>query len=320
MDDQRAKRFNMKRTLRMALGLAVFASAAMGISVWASTAPTVPPNAAQIDQQLEDENGGVPAVVVRRRDEVLAELATKPADEWAGEYFEGDGLGVNSTLYLGAKSGVAATWFGCMGLYGANEGNVERTGDKTLAFHFSKPNPDRWLGSFPDAVRTVRWGQRRYLIPQSRQIDFVNAINRGMEPGNDAHSMFLLARGDHDKPVWHLPDLPDTLLALIRRTPVVIRVLSVAAETEKRRSADFATCTFRMRMAVPEGVELVPGLDFESTDARMYDTATVVEANGPEVVATMISYDACADVEHKPVVGSEFTSGTYVPLEGPDSR
>lgn len=135
MDDQRARRFNMERTLRMANGLAVLGAVAMGVGVWASTAPPIPLTATQIDKRLEDENRGVPAAVVRRRAKILAELATKPADEWAAEYYEGDGLGENTSLYLGAQSGVAATWFGCMGLYGSNEGDVERTSDKTLVFH-----------------------------------------------------------------------------------------------------------------------------------------------------------------------------------------
>lgn len=313
MDDERARRFNIKRTLCMATGLAVLGSAAMGVGVWASTAPPIPPTAAQIDRRLEDENLGVPAAVVRRRAKVLAELATKPADEWAGEYYEGDGLGENTSLYLGAQSGVAATWFGCMGLYGSNEGDIERTGDKTLVFHFNKSNDERMPGSFPDAVRTVRWGQRRYLIPQSRQIDFVNAINRGMEPSSDQHGMFLLARDDREKPASHLPDLPDAMLALIRRTPLLIRVTSVEAETERRSSPDFATCTFRLRMAVPPGSGLVPGLTFKATAARTYETATVVESSGREAVATMESYHACAEVKNKPAVGWEFTSGAYAP-------
>lgn len=320
MNEQRAKRFNVKRTLRTATGLATLAAVAMGVSVWASTTPPTPPNAAQIDKKLEDENRGVPAAVVRRREQVLAELATKPVDEWVGEYYEGDGLGENTTLYLGAQSGVAATWFGCMGLYGSNEGRVERTSDKTLTFHFSSANDERAPVSFPNAVQTVRWGQRHYLISPSRQIDFVNAINRGMEPGSDAHSMFLLARGDRGKPVWQLPDLPDAMLALIRRTPVLLRVTSVDAGTFQQNSDGPPTCTFRMRVAVPDGAELVPGLEFESTDPDIDDTATVVEANGREAIVTLGLYRQCTAVEHKPRVGLELTSGAYVPRERPGSR
>jgi hypothetical protein len=169
-------------------------------------------------------------------------------------------------------------------------------------------------------VRTVRWGKRRYLIPESRQIDFVNAINRGMEPSSDRFSMFLLARENREKPASQLPDLPDAMLALIRRTPLLLRVMSVESEIEKRSSADFATCTFRLRLAVPDGAGLVPGLEFEATKPGIYETATVAEASGREAVATMESFHACAEVENKPVVGWEFTSGAYVPAKRPAPR
>lgn len=320
MDEHWTRSFSIKRTLGVAAGFVLLASVAMGVGVWASAAPPMPPNAARFDQRLDDENRGVPAAVVRRRDQVLAELATKPADEWASEYYEGDGLGTNTTLYLGSQSGVAATWFGCLGLYGSNEGSVERTSDKTLEFHFSAPNDERAFGSFPATVKTVRWGQRRYLIPESRQIDLVNAINRGMEPRSDRHGLFLLARDDRDRPVSQLPDLPDGMLALIRRTPLLIRVTSVDAGTEDRRLPDFAVCTFKMRMAVPDGAGLVPGLEFEATKAGIYETATIVEASGRAAVARMESYHACAKVETKPDVGWEFTSGAYKHRENPASR
>ena len=79
---------------------------------------------------------------------------------------------------------------------GGTEVVVGRDGE--LRFDYQVPNAPGFAG-FPDALRPVRWGARRYMIPDGKRIAFVNAINHGREPRNVVHGMFLLAQGDEKK-------------------------------------------------------------------------------------------------------------------------
>src|SRR6267154_672380 len=50
------------------------------------------------------------------------ELAKGTSDEWSGEYYYGDGLGVNVTLVMGPTTGFVYRWDGCLGNYDQNYG------------------------------------------------------------------------------------------------------------------------------------------------------------------------------------------------------
>jgi len=309
MDSERTERFSVKRTLCIAAGFVV-AGVAPLVGAWATANDRVVESSAAAEKLIEAKNGGVPAAVVRRRESVLAELAKKPSEEWAGEYYEGDGLGENMSLYVAPASGVAATWFGCMGLYGANEGELERTEDRKLSFKFNRPNDESRFGMFPSSVRFVKWGQRRYLLPDDRLIDFVNAINHGLEPSNDPYGMFLLAREDRGKAISGLPDLPDAMLAQIRSTPLLVRVSSVEEQT-KRSATGGAACSFILRFEAPAPSMLAIGLELSATAGSVYETASIVETSDHQVAAKMTYYDACAEVKNKPKVGWMLTTGAY---------
>lgn len=274
------------------------------------TAPDPVDGGAMADRVLEAKNEGVAASVVRRRERILAELAERPGDPWAAEYYEGDGLGENMSLYVGAKSGVAATWFGCMGLYGANEGEIAHIDVRTLGFRFSLPNKDSRFGMFPDSVRLVRWGERRYLIPEARAIDFVNAINRNMEPRHEPHGLFLLAEGDEKKRASGAPDLTADLLSQIRSKALVVRA-SAVERGEEHEALGGPVCQFRLRFALPPGERVLKGLEFSADERDVYDTAIVLGTEGNEVSAQMVFSEKCADVPAKPAVGWVFSTGSF---------
>src|SRR5262245_16434883 len=63
---------------------------------------------------------------------VKRELAAGATEPWAGEYFEGDGLGVNVPFAVAPKAGFASSLTGCMGLYRVVRGSVTATGDELL--------------------------------------------------------------------------------------------------------------------------------------------------------------------------------------------
>src|SRR5262245_32032 len=61
------------------------------------------------------------------RDKIRAEVKSLGEHEWAGEYYAGDGLGVNTSLAIAPKSGYVFEWHGCLGLYDRNYGAVAWT-------------------------------------------------------------------------------------------------------------------------------------------------------------------------------------------------
>src|SRR5687767_13739491 len=52
------------------------------------------------------------------------ELTAFQEHPWAGEYYYGDGLGVNVRLLLTPQSGFVFQWRGCLGVYDRNHGAV----------------------------------------------------------------------------------------------------------------------------------------------------------------------------------------------------
>src|SRR5437764_903929 len=99
-----------------------FAALALGVLL-AVAAPGAALLAAADSVEIDDGRTPPPDVV-QRSDRIKAELARLSDHEWAGTYFEGDGLGVNIALQIAPDGGVSETWHGCLGPYGANQGDV----------------------------------------------------------------------------------------------------------------------------------------------------------------------------------------------------
>ena len=249
-----------------------------------------------------------------RRQRIEEAITQAPASEWSAEYYEGDGLGENVRVTLDAKIGVAATWRGCMGMYGANEGEVDASNPREFAFRFRHPNRESGqpvFGTFPERVHAVRWGKRHYLLPEDRGIEFVNAMHHGMEPRDRAHGLFLLAKGDERKPVSGLPELPPTLLALVRAKPLTLRVRSV--ETPIPVGHEFPTCLYRLHLDLPPGETLPLGTTLHPLrdSRRHYASADVKEVESDTVIAEITEYSACSKVRMPPRPGLSLTTGAY---------
>jgi len=74
------------------------------------------------DQEKHSEKADKAAK--RQRERILAEIQNLGPHDWAGDYYAGDGLGVNITLSLAPTSGYVFEWHGCLGLYDRNYGTV----------------------------------------------------------------------------------------------------------------------------------------------------------------------------------------------------
>lgn len=248
--------------------------------------------------------------IEQRRTRIQQEIATLKQHPWAGDYYEGDGLGANISISLAPDTGIAATWHGCLGLYGANRGKVvERDG--TLRFEYEQPNAPGF-GGFPDTLRPVRWGERRYMIRQDKMMGFVNAINHGLEPRERVHGMFLLAREDENKAAEGLPDLPPAYLALIRRAPMRVRVVSIDGVDKKKSDQD---CSYTYRMTLDRGAtdRFAPGIELKpDAQPHVWESATIETVTGETSTAKMaVWYDDCTHPKTVPTTGWVFTTGAY---------
>jgi hypothetical protein len=285
-----------------AIGIALVAIVAVPATVGLSLAQSADGGADGRDE----------AAIEQRRTQIQHEIATLKQHPWAGDYYEGDGLGANISITLAPETGIAATWHGCLGLYGANRGKVvERDGE--LRFEYEQPNK-RGFGGFPDQVRPVRWGERRYMIPEKKMIAFVNAINRGFEPREGMHGLFLLADGDEKKSVVGMPDLPKSMGDLIRLAPLEVRIVSVDA-VEKRKSKVGADCGFHYRMMLDRGTKdgLAPGVELKVIgQPDVSDIVTVRTVAGGTASADMGIWSVdCTRPKSVPAAGWRLSTGAY---------
>ena len=265
----------------------------------------------------------LPAAVEQKRLAVLDELQGLPGHPWAGSYFHGDGEGMNVTLVLAPKAGAATWWRGCLGLYGAEHGDVLPRADGTL--EIGLPPGDEFL-RFPGELRPVRWGERRYLVEPSEFIDFVNEMHAGWEPRDDRFGRFLLAEGDEARPASGLPDLPPEFLRLVRSEPLNVHVLAVERVPEPEPVAtsppadptlDAAPlfCQQHYRLTLDRGTEsgLVPGIRLDCDDTCGYESAHVVRSDAGRAHAEMSVYDSGCDGEPPPDRTWIFSTGAFRP-------
>src|SRR5256885_5650535 len=160
---------------------------------------------------------------------IQLELRHLKNHDWAGEYFFGDGLGVNVSLALAPDSGFVFSWRGCLGLYDLNYGEVEFS-DGTIKLRFKYPNKRVGFEGIAPEFLPVRWGKRRYLVALDRMVDFTNAINAGTEPNTlfgGQSGRFLLRRGDEKGQVAGQPNIPAEYRSYLLASPIKAKISSV---------------------------------------------------------------------------------------------
>jgi len=171
-----------------------------------------------------------------KREQIEVELKALGDHPWAGEYYYGDGLGVNVALVLAPKAGFAFSWHGCLGLYDQNYGTVE-VRDGRIRLHPMLPNDaegrhGRFRGTAEEFV-PVAWGDRHYLVPTTEMLAFVNDINSGIEPRrNRPFGRFLRRNGDEERTAGGRPDIPPEFLEYLLVEPVETRIVRAGSSSE----------------------------------------------------------------------------------------
>ena len=169
-------------------------------------------------------------VAESKRRTILAEIEKLPNHQWAGEYYAGDGLGVNTSFVAAPDSGFVFEWHGCVGLYDRNYGAVAWTNDRIRLSFIFENDREGFEGIAPE-LTPVSWGPRHYLIPADAFVAFCNEINQGQEPRSDSHGTYLLRRGDEKKAVSGFPEVPEQYRKYLLANPVESMIIAVGQYT-----------------------------------------------------------------------------------------
>ena len=72
------------------------------------------------DRAPDKHSASAATTAASKRQEIQAEITQLGYHKWAGEYYAGGGLGVNTSVIIAPKAGYVFEWHGCLGLYDRN--------------------------------------------------------------------------------------------------------------------------------------------------------------------------------------------------------
>lgn len=255
---------------------------------------------AEEDQTFADKHSEkAEKTAAEYRKSIQAELKALKNHEWAGEYHEGDGLGVNVSLILAPKSGFLFEWHGCLGLYDRNYGTVSvDKGMIHLAFTF--PNKRKGFQGIAPEFILIAWGERKYLIPSDDIIGFCNGVNYGSEPRKRMHGSHLLRIGDEQKEVEGFPDVPAEFKPYLLNHPIEAEIVAIGQYKTRLSVSDWKFKDtpvvlnrgkshgllegMRLHVVKPDNVfESVEIVKIEDEQSEGIMTQTGEEVTGPQV-------------------------------------
>lgn len=237
------------------------------------------------------------------------ENSTTPSAAWAGDYYFGDGLGQNVHLSVSPRSGIAATWRGCLGTYAANKGKVVPQADGSLLLKYEQPNDPKGIG-FADHVIPVPWGDRMYMISEGELPAFASAVNLGDEPREGQSGSFFLRQGDESRKVHGPPVLPPRQQSLIREVPLEVGVVS--ANRLPKTNADTFECRFRLKLDRGANDGLASGMNLVAIRIGAGSRLALEQTTPTRAVGTMSLFgDECAKPDQWPSTKTRFTTGAY---------
>lgn len=203
----------------------------------------------------------------RLRTKINNEIRSLKSHPWAGEYYEGNGLGVGKRLVLAPASGYVFEWHGCLGLYDRNYGTIVVTND-ILHLSFTFTNVQEGFQGMDSAFIPIEWGDRRYLIPTNDIVEFCNSVNLGWEPRTGIHGFHFLRKGDERKLVGGLPKVPSGFENYFLKKPVTAKIIAVKHSSMRPSiaSGEFRDTFVTLNAGAKQG--LLPGMKLCATGLR----------------------------------------------------
>ena len=231
--------------------------------------------------------------------QIRKEISQLKNHEWAGEYYEGDGLGENVSLTIAPKHGYVFEWHGCLGLYDRNYGHVTATNER-LQLSFTFTNKQEGFGGIANEFITVRWGERIYLVPPRDIVGFCNEVNSGFEPRNNPHGRYLLRRGDEKRKAKGDPAVPPEFQTCLLKQPIKASITQILKTSTRPSRADFQFKDTTVTISSGKKHGLRPGMELYVTDPdRLVITVTVLnvlENTSEGIITQIVKYDPAPKV------------------------
>jgi hypothetical protein len=247
---------------------------------------------------------------------IKSELNEYKNHRWAGEYYFGDGLGVNVSISLAPKSGFVFTWVGCLGLYDLNYGKVEEK-DGKIIFLPELPNKREGFQGVDTEFYPVLWGERHYLIPMKRMIDFTNDVNSGFISPRSSYKMFSglfpLRESDREKPASGKPNIPAEFMGYLLDKPIKARISEVLESSlvdDEDYDSKTRTTVVILDVGSKNGVKV--GMEFRTfKPSRIFEAAEIIEVGETNSKARIVQ-TVFKDVESLvPTIDWRFSTRTF---------
>jgi hypothetical protein len=209
--------------------------------------------------------------------ETKANAQDAKAWPWSGQYYAGDGQGFNLQLAIAPKAGVVFWRHGCMGLYDLNYGSFEEK-DGYIRLNFHEKNiedPGNMVGLYPVLV-PVRWGERRYLIPENEMIAFCNHVNSGSD-GQHRNALFCAHCDDRKRKTSGVPSVPTKYQPYLLKNPIETEIAWVGKTAVVERNELWPPGKYRVtEIRLNQGKEagVLPGMELyraDSPDVRVLE-------------------------------------------------
>lgn len=148
-----------------------------------------------------------------------------------GDYFFGDGTGVNCYLQLTSKNKFNFKWEGCLGTYDKNNGDFT-VSNGILTLIPRRPNIQKGFQGTPTIFFVVSWDDRLYLIATNKIIDFCCNVNDQSEPRKARYGRYYLREKDWEKSVKGGPRVPSEWTKFLLASPVRGTITQVVGKQE----------------------------------------------------------------------------------------
>jgi len=244
------------------------------------------------------------------------------AKEWAGDYYEGDGLGENVSVHLAPKAGIAFLNYGCLGLYGGDHGEVVEALPDGLRLKLAFG--DARISFLSERVYFVKWADQRFLVPEWLMTRFINDYNQG---GYARAAMYGIPRLTNEGQPRRMfaaatpegrPELPPKFAKLLHTKPAALRVTKVSDPTSRTVTGpvNSRACTIEFQGGADQGVYIGQEFRFPKALAAASGFIRITAVAATTSTGEFVAFYSGSEKVTVPTVGESISTSD----ESPDNR